>query len=813
MEMTNEKVTDIFIANLLEESGIKYVPNAGINKEVQKALKTASKSRTGKHGFPEFTAQSNDFVLVIEDKADLQKQVLYENDDEENLSMDQKSIKNYAENGALHYAQQIATQTNFKKVFAFGCTGDEKHHKIRPIFVDEKGYKLLPEVENFENFTEENIDEYYKEQVLGKTPKEIQDRERILDKAKDLHEALRNYGQLGDTEKPLVVSAILLALDDKDNETLLETLTGTKAKTDGEKIFDALKVHLKNVEIEPGTKTEVILNQFTLIKDRAILNKKDKNLGKTPLKYFTEYIKDEIFDSVKKDSVDDILGQFYGEFIRYSGGDGQTLGVVLTPKHVTELFSDLLDIKPSDIIFDPCCGTGGFLLAGMHKMLENAKTEAEKTHIKKNQVFGIEVREDMFSIATTNMILRGDGKSNLVREDFLEKNSGELQKKGFTVGLLNPPYSQRIDETTAHLSEIHFVEHLLDSLAQDGKCAVIVPLGAMIGNNKEDKGVKRSILQNHTLEGVITLNPETFYRIGTNPCIALFTAHQPHPKEKYCKFINFKDDGFAISKHIGLIETERAKEKKKHLLDCWIHDAPAETKFMVKSQIEPDDEWLHAYYYFNDEIPKSNIFEEKIADYLSFQFNMLVQGKDYLFPEEELNQIKRNKTGEVPDIFSKKWDEFKIDDLFNIQRGKRLKNKDHIKGTMPYISSTSSNNGIDDYVSNKDNVRIFTKCLTLANSGSVGACFYQPFEFVASDHVTKVSRDNLNKYNYLFVAAVLTRLAEKYSFNREISDKRLRKEKIVLPVDDKKNPDWDFMETYIERLEYREINKYLNYFN
>jgi type I restriction-modification system DNA methylase subunit len=466
---------------------------------------------------------------------------------------------------------------------------------------------------------------------LGETPKEIQDRECILDKAKELHEALRNYGHLRETENPLVVSAILLALDDKENEKLVENLTGSKTKTDGEKIFDALKVHLKTVKVEPGTKTDVLLDQFTLIKNRTDLNQKNANLGKTPLKYFTEFIKENIFESAKNNSVEDILGQFYGEFIRYSGGDGQTLGIVLTPKHITELFCDLLDIKSTDIIFDPCCGTGGFLLAGMYKMLENATTEDEKIDIKKNRVYGIESREDMFSIATTNMILRGDGKSNLIRENFLAMKSDYLRKKEFTVGLLNPPYSQNKNKDTAHLSEIHFVEHLLDSLSENARCAVIVKLSAMVGKNKEDEQVKSTILKNHTLEGVITLNTETFYGLGVHPCIAVFTAHNPHPEEKYCKFINFGDDGFIISKHIGLVETERAKEKKKRLLDCWLHDAPAETKFMVKTPIKPEDEWLHSFYYFNDELPNPEDFEKTIADYLTFEFNMVLQNREYLF--------------------------------------------------------------------------------------------------------------------------------------------------------------------------------------
>ncbi len=638
--MTNEKITDIFIAGLLEESGIKNIPNEGINKEVQEALKTASKNKTGKQGFPEFTAQSKDFILVIEDKADLEKQALYENVDKNILSMEQKAIKNYAENGALHYAQIITAQTNFKKVFAFGCSGDEKHHIIRPIFVDENTYTILPEVENFENFTKENIANYYNEQVLGAMPEEEKEIITLCEKSKNLHEYLRNYGQLGETEKPLVVSAILLALNDSENENLLDNLKGRKTKTDGKWIFDALDTSLKNSKVKPE-KTEVILNQFTIIKDRSILNQIDNRLGKTPLKYFTEFIKDNISDKINSyKSPADVLGKFYGEFMKYSGGDGQTLGVVLTPHHITELFCDLVELNQDDVIFDPCCGTGGFLLAGMHKMIEDVRNDKEKSpkikkekisQIKINQIYGIEVREDMFSIATTNMILRGDGKSNLRREDFLKIDPKELQKDKYTVGLMNPPYSQRKNKETAHLSEICFIDHLLDSLSKNARCAVIVPQSAMIGKNKEDKQVKKYILEKHTLEGVITLNPETFYGVGINPCIAIFTAHIPHQKEKRCKFVNFKDDGFIISKHVGIVKTERAKEKKEHLLKCWQDKKDAETKFMVKTQIEPDDEWLHSFYYFNDEIPNPNDFEKSIADYLTFEFNMITHNKEYLF--------------------------------------------------------------------------------------------------------------------------------------------------------------------------------------
>jgi type I restriction-modification system DNA methylase subunit len=627
-----EKNLDIFISKLLDSAKIKYSADGSSIKEINDALKTASKKGTGRVGFPEFVGISNDFIIVIEDKADLDKQVNYVNEEQAEYAVDVKSLKNFAENGAFHYGKHIIENTNFKKVFAFGCSGDEKHHVIRPIFIDKNGYKLLQPVENFENFSASNIDKYYREQVLEETPAETLELEEVLKKSAELHEALRNYGQLGDSEKPLVVSAILLAL--REDSKIADQLKGDNLKTDGKIIYDALSTHMTRVEVKPETKKEQVLAQFDIIKNRTLLNQIDERLEKTPLKYFTEFLQKNVYASVVANSTEDVLGRFYGEFIRYSGGDGQTLGVVLTPSHITDIFCDLVDLKPTDIVFDPCCGTGGFLISAMHKMLEQAKPEEVET-IKRDRIHGIEIREDMFSIATTNMILRGDGKSNLIKNDFLKREIESMRANNYSVGFINPPYSQAKGKDTAHLSEIHFVEHLLDGLADNGRCVIIVPQSTMVGKTKDDKKIKKRILTKHTLEGVITLNKETFYGVGTVPCIAIFTAHKPHSAKKFCKFINYEDDGFTVRKHVGLVETERAKERKAHLLNCWLHDAPAETKFMVKTTIEPEDEWLHSFYYFNDEIPKAEDFENTISDYLTFEFNMIMQGKSYLFENAE----------------------------------------------------------------------------------------------------------------------------------------------------------------------------------
>jgi type I restriction-modification system DNA methylase subunit len=623
--------TDFWVRDLLKEAGLELEPQGSSVKELDDALKTASKSGTGKVGFPEYIGVVKDYLIVIEDKADVAKHGKWEN---QVLTLDVNAVREYAKNGALFYAQHLIKNTTYKKVLAFGVSGNEKHHKISPIFVDERGnYMELDDVESFISFNDTNIDEYYVKEILKEETDRDKELAEILKDASNLHEDLRNYGNLQDQQKPLVVSGILLALNEK-KEALIDMLSGDDMQTDGQIIYETIETALKRANVAPEVKRDKILHQFSVIQDTAILNTVNNTLGETPLKHYTKFLYNNIFKAIKyTDTSEDYLGRFYGEFMHYSGGDGQTLGIVLTPKHITELFCELVDLKPTDVVLDPTCGTGGFLVAAMHKMLAEAQNDNQKKLIRKNQLHGIELQPHMFTIATTNMILRGDGKSNLLNTDFFADTPQKHQLIGANVGMMNPPYSQG-SKKNPQLYEISFVEHLLDSLAPDGKGIVIVPQSTFTGKTKDEQTYKESILKHHTLEGVITLNKDTFYGVGVMPCIAVFTAHQPHPEDKLCKFINFEDDGWKVFPHIGLLETESAKDKKQHLLDVWFDRVKADTKFCVESTVKATDEWLHSFYYFNDEKPTADDFEKAIGDYLSFEFAMIMQGRQYLFESE-----------------------------------------------------------------------------------------------------------------------------------------------------------------------------------
>lgn len=778
--------------------------------ELNGALGTASKNQTGARGYPDHIALVDDFVLIMEDKSDRLKLILR---DDGKISQSIDATTNYAVNGALFYALKILDGTCYKKIFAFGNAGDRKHHIIQPIFVDEqKNITELPAVDTFKNFTAENIDSYYRRMVLKEIPPEELELKQILRHAETLHEYLRSYAQLGEEDKPLVVSGILLALAESRYGFDLNQLTGDKIKTDGTKIFELVEAHLKRANVRPEVKRDQVLDQFRIIKNLPALNTVNHRLNKTPLKFFTEFIANNIFDAVVNNSAEDYLGRFYGEFISYSGGNGQSLGVVLTPRHITELLCELVDLKPDDIVFDPCCGTGGFLISAMNHMLKQTDDDYQRKHIKQNQLHGIELRPNMFSTATTNMILRGDGKSNLTCGDFFAHDAGKLQLNGYTVGFMNPPYAQGDKPETKHLTELRFVLHLLESITVGGRVAVIVPVSTMIGKTRDDKIVKGDILRNHTLEGVISLNKNTFYGIGVVPCIAVFTAGEPHPKSKRVKFINFEDDGFEVKKHVGLVETERAKDKKFYLLDCWrgkIADAPS--KFMVETTIEAGDEWLHSFYYYNDELPTDSDFAETVADYLTFEFNMIAHGREYLFA----NKKKLPPLNEPPPLAEKIWRPFFIGDLFRLEAGKS-KGLNHLEqdaSGISYLGATNRNNAVLNFVRPVENLIQLGNCIAFIRNGegSVGYSVYKAEDFIATSDITCGYADFLNRHVGNFITTVADKVRGKYNFNYKRSDSRLRREQLMLPVDESGMPDFNYMAAYIATHETKILKRYHDY--
>ncbi len=211
---------------------------------------------------------------------------------------------------------------------------------------------------------------------------------------------------------------------------------------------------------------------------------------------------------------------------------------------------------------------------------------------------------------------------------------------------------------------------------------------------------------------------------------------------------------------------------------------------------------------------------------------ILEDGKpDYEFMEQYTNNIQSKKRYKYlkyckmqldvlsteKEIKSKEkiiWKDFFISILFEKpQRGKRIVEKNHIAGDTPLVSSYGQGNGVTNFIGNEEKVKKFTDCISIANGGSsAGKAFYHPYTFIAADHVTQCWNKNLNKYQYLFLATVMTKaLTGKYSFSHEISDPRLAKERIMLPTTESGEPDYEYMEQYIKNLMIKKYKSYLDY--
>ena len=653
--MANEATaTDQYVRREIEKFGVRYDEQGSSHPEIAKALKGASKQGKSGVGKPEFVMQILDYLIVIEDKRDSDKLIKLTEDG--SIAKDIPSLSGFAVNGAVHYANHIVTKTSsFDEVIAIGITGDEEFHSIQPVLVSitEEGIteKKLPKLTDLQELHPNNINEWYSVNVLNEYSIEQKRIFELQNVSKELHEDLRNYASLEGENKATVISAILLALNEEDFD--IKKLTGNKypRKTDGRedttrpvidndgmRILKAVKDYIASEGVMPEDKVNILLNKFSFLATNVRLNEKNETLGVTPLHYFTKKLQDKVIHHFKQNTDYDILGNFYGEFVKYGGSDGNGLGIVLTPHHITTLMTELINVLPTDYVLDPACGSGAFLISAMNRMTKLAKDEDEIKHIKQHQLLGIELQEKMFTVATTNMILRGDGKSNLQLNDMFSVTGEKIQKQRVNKILFNPPYSQ--GKTDKTLTEINFIRHALDMLVTGGKLAVIVPQSTMVGKSKEEKEYKKKILEKHTLDIVITVNKDTFHGVGTNPVIAVFEAGKPHDIDrKKVKFINFEEDGFVVRKHIGLVDDGNAKERRRYLFDVINGDEENyTTKFMVKSTIQAEDEWLHSFYYFNDEIPSAADFEKTIADYLSFQFDMYAHGRGYLF---EVNDDKK----------------------------------------------------------------------------------------------------------------------------------------------------------------------------
>lgn len=251
----------------------------------------------------------------------------------------------------------------------------------------------------------------------------------------------------------------------------------------------------------------------------------------------------------------DVLGQFYEVFLKYGNG-AKEIGIVLTPRHITRFAAETVGITNQDIVLDPACGTGGFLVAAFDRVRVNG-TPIQLNVFKQNNLFGIEQDSAVAVLAIVNMIFRGDGKNNIVEGNCFSTNlisktneghhsaaySKIPPKKGnepVTKVLMNPPFSL----PTSPDKEYRFVSRALSFMADGGILFSLLPLDCMFGAHEEKVWRQTELLANHTLLAVISFPDELFYPAAMKQVVGVIIRKGfPHPKSQPVFWARIANDG------------------------------------------------------------------------------------------------------------------------------------------------------------------------------------------------------------------------------------------------------------------------------
>ncbi len=810
----NETQTDISLFNYLSNektfSG-KWNVKKVSNQYIQDVLDCSSKGQNSNRGEPDliYINETKKLLILIENK--------FSTNDHASQSGN-ASPKKYAVDGIKHYlslfcaselvkfkqtTQNYLNGWNFVGIAFSGDISDRYNHIIDTFVIEHDSVKNIQvqefmEEDDYLSFFE-NIDIEALSKNISRSSREINRLLRAIDSQK----------------RPVLLSALMICLYEKPNyqNDFKSNYSNWETRTIIRNIPTTIHDVLEREEIS-ADKIGILENEIAFIKT-------DNDINNTEiLKSILRELEDNVIPLFNKKSNFDILGKFYEEFLRYAGVANVKKGIVLTPNHITKLFTDLIDIKLNDVILDTCCGTGAFLIAGMNKLIDEIESSSLSnkkdaiSNIKTRQLIGFEKSTTMYALAISNMLFRGDGKSRVFNLDSFSTDAKvaleDLAQKGIypSVGFINPPYGGKDNQTNPTKKEIQFLESILDSVSRF--VIIIAPLSTFF----KDSPIRKRILSKHTLKYVINMPSELFQpNASTHTAIAVFETHSPHGKKEVV-FYDLKDDGFILSKNRGrtdvlnkwaaIMKSALITIKNAHILSNGLNT-------LVKS-IHSNDEWIIQAHSQTDystlsEISFISSIKYHVSFYLKLKLKLLNEDIDDISMMEILSEnISKNSVSNADgvSIDCSKWKLFLFSDIFTFERGKRLVTNEQIGGEIAYISSSKENNGIDNYITPPDFMTVHENAMTINNSGSVGYVFYHEYQFVSSDHCTvfRIKERELTPFLAIFIKPIVEAIRDKYNFAREISDERLEKETIILPCDEIGSPDWDFIERFIKTLPY-----------
>lgn len=656
----NDYVKGVFDTLKLKK-GKDYNVESSMSDYMKEALKGGSKTKNKtSFGKPDFHIENKYKIpIIIENKLGLNKLIAQT---KEGIKEDDKSISTYAVNGALHYATKMIDSDKYKEVIAIGVTGEsESNVMIQVYYVYGSSMKSIKFMKSYEtlNFLEnqKSFDDFYKNAILTEEEKHqilIQNKYTLNDYAKKLNKLMHNHN-ITAPQRVLYVSGMLLAMQDIIDENGMKEKDGltpndlkgiqTDKNRDGILITNHIQEFLEARKIDK-TKLDLMMSSFSEIskdkqRDEKIENDKqvakflegENSCNKQIFTFIYEYIFKQI-DAFAGHI--DIMGEMYSEFLKYALGDGKEIGIVLTPPYVTKLMAQILDITEENKVMDLATGSAGFLISSMELMIESVERKYGKDttrskeqieDIKKNRLLGVELNAEMFTLAATNMILRGDGSSNIQKGNTFktpEKLYDDFQADRI---LLNPPFSF-IE------NGMPFIKFGLNKMQKGGLGAIIIQDSA--GNGKAIK-TNKEILANHTLLASIKMPNDLFEPMaGVQTSIYIFKAGEPHDYDKVVKFIDFRNDGYKraqrglnevdnpIQRYQDLVKIYKAGKSAKIDKKLWDLDAIYIEDFINDSGAD----WNYDQHKKVDIKPTINDFKNVVSDYLSWEVSNILKNQE-----------------------------------------------------------------------------------------------------------------------------------------------------------------------------------------
>src|SRR5574344_420124 len=436
----------------------------------------------------------------------------------------------------------------------------------------------------------------------------------------------------------------------------------------------------------------------------------------------------------------------------------------------------------------------------MTKAISQCKTDSEKNNVKDKQILGIEAEEKAFGLSTTNMLIHGDGNSNIIKASCFD-SADWIKSVGINVVLMNPPYNAKPVNISKDITKnwkkdikedptkgFCFVKYIADTV-KNGKLLCLLPLACAIGNSYEIEECKRKILENNTLEAVFTLPPEMFHPgASANACCMVFNLNKPHPENYETFFGYYKDDGFVKKKNLARVDVVN---KWQDIEDEWfsLYENRIEKAGMsARKKVSYLDEWLCEAYMETDYSNLAKVdFEKKIRNYFAY----LISCNKHYDLYKNIKKICLKK--EAIEINYTSWKKFKISDLFDVELSKGdLKINDCEVGEIPLISSGETENGcvglIDEngdgkaeiFAGNKITVDMFCNA------------FYQPQKFYAVSHgrVNILSpKFDMNVFSGIFISTLINKEKFRFTYGRAVYSNVISNVELYLPVIKNGDPD------------------------